>query len=321
MANVAAIDCDEESNKSICGKYEIKGFPTLKVMRAKVNKSGGRSVSVEDYNGQRTLKAIAEHITSVMPSTVQKVNDDSLQSFLAQANETAKVVLFTKKGATSSIFKALSTSFGTSFKFAQIRDTQSASVKTFGINEFPTLLLLPGGGDPSIVYQGDMKLPQLKNFLSRSIGLTENSDANLHKDRVLKHHKDPGSEAEASTGSPGSVIKTLTETSEVDNLLFGNTIKTALLLPVGLSTRPDLTAKSQDLPYLLYTHNAGQRIQKILGITGDTMVFVNCKKAWFVAAQDLPSTASAVHEFIDKVKQGEAGKKVNYSAPADKTEL
>ena len=31
MVTVAAVDCDEDSNKKLCGKYGVKGFPTIKV--------------------------------------------------------------------------------------------------------------------------------------------------------------------------------------------------------------------------------------------------------------------------------------------------
>lgn len=31
LVKVAAIDCDAEANKGVCGYYEIKGFPTIKI--------------------------------------------------------------------------------------------------------------------------------------------------------------------------------------------------------------------------------------------------------------------------------------------------
>ena len=31
MVTVAAVDCDDEKNKKMCGKYGVKGFPTIKV--------------------------------------------------------------------------------------------------------------------------------------------------------------------------------------------------------------------------------------------------------------------------------------------------
>ena len=31
VANVGAVDCDQESNKPLCGQYGVQGFPTIKV--------------------------------------------------------------------------------------------------------------------------------------------------------------------------------------------------------------------------------------------------------------------------------------------------
>ena len=33
MAKVAAINCDEESNKPFCGSMGVQGFPTLKIVK------------------------------------------------------------------------------------------------------------------------------------------------------------------------------------------------------------------------------------------------------------------------------------------------
>lgn len=43
LVTVAAINCDEDSNKPLCGQYDIKGFPTIKTFRPSVNKKGART--------------------------------------------------------------------------------------------------------------------------------------------------------------------------------------------------------------------------------------------------------------------------------------
>lgn len=59
IANLAAIDCDEDSNKPICEQYDVKGFPTLKIFGPTQRTKGtGKSAFVSDYNGPRTAKAI-----------------------------------------------------------------------------------------------------------------------------------------------------------------------------------------------------------------------------------------------------------------------
>jgi len=50
---IGAIDCDQETNKPLCGQYGIQGFPTIKVFGANKNKP-------TDYNGQRTAQGIVD---------------------------------------------------------------------------------------------------------------------------------------------------------------------------------------------------------------------------------------------------------------------
>lgn len=48
MVTIAAVDCDVEANKALCGMYEIKGFPTIKVFspELKPNKKTGQLTKV-----------------------------------------------------------------------------------------------------------------------------------------------------------------------------------------------------------------------------------------------------------------------------------
>ncbi len=33
VVTVGAVDCDSEANKALCAKYQVQGFPTIKVRR------------------------------------------------------------------------------------------------------------------------------------------------------------------------------------------------------------------------------------------------------------------------------------------------
>ena len=53
---VGAVDCDEEGNKPLCGRYGVQGFPTIKVFGPDkqmnpYTKKVGKTPS--DYNGAR----------------------------------------------------------------------------------------------------------------------------------------------------------------------------------------------------------------------------------------------------------------------------
>jgi protein disulfide-isomerase A6 len=143
----------------------IKGFPTLKIFRP--SKKSGRP-SIEEYQGARTAKAIVDAVVQKIPNHVKRVTDTSMSGWLAQANETAKVVLFTDKGTTSALLRALAIDFLGSVNFGQVRNTEKNSVEAFGVDKFPTLLLLPGGDKDPLVYDGEMKKDLMSEFVSQA---------------------------------------------------------------------------------------------------------------------------------------------------------
>ncbi|CAL3972211.1 hypothetical protein PZA11_004609 [Diplocarpon coronariae] len=166
LAKVAAIDCDAEANKPFCGKMGVQGFPTLKIV--KPGKKPGKPI-VEPYEGARTAKAIVDAVLDKIPNLVKRVDDKSLEAWLAASNETAKAILFSDKGKTSALLKALAIDFKGNINVAQIRNTEKASLELFGVSTFPTLILLPGGKEAEgIVYEGELKKDAMVTFLSQA---------------------------------------------------------------------------------------------------------------------------------------------------------
>jgi len=168
LAKVAAVNCDEESNKPFCGQFGVQGFPTLKIV--KPGAKPGKPI-VEDYNGPRTAKGIVDAVIDKIPNHVKRVDDKTLEAWLAESNETAKAILFSDKGKTSALLKSIAIDFKGSINVAQIRNTdkEKASLELFGITKFPTLLLLPGGKEAEgIVYDGELKKESMVAFLSQA---------------------------------------------------------------------------------------------------------------------------------------------------------
>jgi protein disulfide-isomerase A6 len=164
LAKVAAINCDEDSNKPLCSQMGVQGFPTLKIV--KPGSKPGRP-SVEDYEGPRNTKGIVDAVVDKIPNHVKRLQDKDLDTWLSTGNETAKAILFTDKGTTSALLRALAIDFLGTINFAQIRNKETAAVNTFGISKFPTLVILPGGAQESAVYVGDMKKEPMVAFLSQ----------------------------------------------------------------------------------------------------------------------------------------------------------
>lgn len=164
LAKVAAVNCDEDSNKPFCGSMGVQGFPTLKIVRP--GKKAGRPV-VEDYQGPRSTKAIVDAVVDKIPNHVQRVKDDGFDKWLQENNSSAKAVLFTDKGTTSALLRALAIDYLGSIGFAQIRNKEEQAIDTFGISKFPTFVLLPGGEQQALVYDGEMKKGPMSEFLKQ----------------------------------------------------------------------------------------------------------------------------------------------------------
>ncbi|ROV99734.1 hypothetical protein VSDG_03134 [Cytospora chrysosperma] len=164
LAKVAAINCDDDDNKPFCGSMGVQGFPTLKIIRPGPKK--GRPV-VEDYQGQRSAKAIVDAVVDKIPNHVKRVTDKDVDEFLATKNDSAKAILFTEKGTTSAMLKSIAIDFLDVITVGQVRNTQKKVVDMFGIEEFPALVLLPGGDKDGIVYNGELKKDAMVQFLSQ----------------------------------------------------------------------------------------------------------------------------------------------------------
>jgi protein disulfide-isomerase A6 len=73
---------------------------------------------------------------------------------------------------------------------AQTSDTQKAVVKEFNVDKYPTLVMLPGGSAPGVVYSGPTERDPIYKFLSE-YALVAISDEKPLKGSSLKAKQDP----------------------------------------------------------------------------------------------------------------------------------
>ncbi|KAF2482512.1 hypothetical protein BDY17DRAFT_346582 [Neohortaea acidophila] len=193
LAKVAAVNCDEESNKPFCGSMGVKGFPTLKIV--KPGKKAGRPI-VDDYNGERTAKAIVDAVTGKIVNHVARLKDDDYADWL-DAGDAPKAILFSEKGTTSSLLKAIAIEFLGGIDVAQIRSKEDDAVEKFDVQRFPTLVLVPGKGKDAIKYDGQLKKDAIVTFLSQAA--TPNPDPAPKKAKASsKSDKKKASKASSS---------------------------------------------------------------------------------------------------------------------------
>ena len=133
---------------------------------------------LKDYQGARKAGAIVSHVAELIPNHVTRITDAKFDDFLSENNETAKAILFTNKGATTPLWKALAIDYLGVMGFAQIRDKEKRAVEAFRITKYPTVVLLPGGDAEGIVYEGSgFSKDALLKFFQAAVPLTEETSS------------------------------------------------------------------------------------------------------------------------------------------------
>ncbi|KAL9612182.1 MAG: hypothetical protein Q9167_003218 [Letrouitia subvulpina] len=234
LAQVAAVNCDDDGNKPFCGTMGVQGFPTLKIV--KPSKKPGKP-TVEDYQGARSTKDIVDAVKQAIPNNVKRISDKGLNSFLDSKNETAKAILFSDKGTTSALIKVLAAEYHDAISFAQIRNKEKAAVGMFGVTEFPTLIVLPGGTEPPVRFDGSFSKSAMQDFLAQFAStqaktapkpkkqkpLAEEAAEPIPAEKTAKSEEAASSfssassshaSAEASTAAGGATTETLEDESQ-----------------------------------------------------------------------------------------------------------
>lgn len=96
---VAAVDCD--AHKALCGRYDVKGFPTIKVF------GEDKKAKPADYTGAREAGPIVAHAQSLLGASgggsglVAALEYSQVHSFLAGGGSTPSVLFMGAEGARS----------------------------------------------------------------------------------------------------------------------------------------------------------------------------------------------------------------------------
>lgn len=75
---LAKIDANEEQNRELATEYDIKGFPTLKILR-----NGGKNI--QEYKGPREADGIVEYLKKQSgPATTEIKSSDDASAFIGE---------------------------------------------------------------------------------------------------------------------------------------------------------------------------------------------------------------------------------------------
>ena len=172
----AAVDCTEHEN--ICAKYQVQGYPTVKVFNAQK----GRNVrSPSDYNGPREAKAIENMMYSKIPDWVEK-----LPSELPEGSNS--VILFSDKAKRTLMYKAIAMNAFGAFNFYDCTKDNTELVEKYGVTSYPSLFIKMNGGELK-KYEGKMEFYAIMDHLQNLIGQSD-FKPNPSSDKKPKEEED-----------------------------------------------------------------------------------------------------------------------------------
>ena len=95
-----------------------------------------------------------------MQNFVNSVNEGNYESFVERDRATKhKILLFTEKKATPTVFKALSKKYLDRLSIGEVKKSEEALIKRFGVTTFPTILALVDPENDGVEkYEGELNI-------------------------------------------------------------------------------------------------------------------------------------------------------------------
>ncbi|WFC93871.1 protein disulfide-isomerase [Malassezia brasiliensis] len=174
VVKIAYVDCDDRASESLCAKYNVRGFPSLKLFPSTKKRLP------RDYNGERSANAITEYVVSALPAeSVRRLDVKKLPDFLKKDPDSPKVLLVSPKSKSSPMYRSLALDFRGRVPFGYLyalKDEVFGAVKealgvTLDIHRVPALYIVTGPpGTPKLhKYRGAMKYKHIRRWLDEAI--------------------------------------------------------------------------------------------------------------------------------------------------------
>ena len=202
VVKLAYLDCDDASLQSICTKYDVKGFPTIKLFPATKRRIP------REYVGERRGKAIMDFALDALPSeVVRKVDAADLSTFLdKESSANAKLVLVTPIGKTSPMYRSLALDYYGRIPFAFVYAGKDGVVETVQKVLDPELTKdkLPGlyfvstqNSKHAVKYRGSMRYRYIKLWIDEQLGGAEAEAAQAAREAEAKAEADAKAQRKA----------------------------------------------------------------------------------------------------------------------------
>ncbi|PKI85095.1 protein disulfide-isomerase [Malassezia vespertilionis] len=174
VVKLAYVDCEDSASQSLCAKYGVQGFPTLKLFPATKKRLP------RDYQGERTSRAIMDHMIDALPTeSVRRLEASQIASFVDKKRGEPKIVLFSPKVKSSSLYRSLALDYRERIPFGYVYTGKpgvfEAAENVLGVklneNTVPALFLIDGqaGGKRVEKYRSSMKHRSISSWVDKVV--------------------------------------------------------------------------------------------------------------------------------------------------------
>ncbi|KAG1666886.1 hypothetical protein FOA52_013519 [Chlamydomonas sp. UWO 241] len=218
VVTVGSVDCDQASNRELCARFGIEGFPTIKAFgpdRVRDPDTGKDSKAVSDFNGPRTAKALLESASSLLSAVhITSVGSlDEYSAFALDRPEVPKVLLFTDKRDAPLMYKGISTQLHLGLGFGLVHESVQQVVEANNVMEFPTVVVTTPDGTRH-VYDGELKAHLLRDwvaaFSTDPSAKPSNSSDDKASSKTSSKGSSKGSDDEKEVEDPLSAMTNIT---------------------------------------------------------------------------------------------------------------
>ncbi|GLJ44401.1 hypothetical protein SUGI_0931050 [Cryptomeria japonica] len=157
---LAKIDANEESNKALAGEYEVRGFPTLKIIR-----NGG--ANIQDYKGPREADGIVEYLKKQAGPASVEIKSSEEAGSLIDDKKVFIVGVFPKlEGEEFNNYIAVTEELRSDYDFGHTTDSTVLPLKDFPIKP-PTVRIFKPFDERYADFQ-DFNVEALKRFIEEA---------------------------------------------------------------------------------------------------------------------------------------------------------
>jgi len=186
---LAKVDANEETNKALASEYDVKGFPTLKIIR-----KGG--ASVQDYKGPREADGIVKYLKKQAgPASVEIKSSEEATSLIGDKKVFIVGVFSTFDGEEYTNFTTVTETLRSDYDFGHTSDATIIPLKDSPIN--PPFIRLFKPFDELYSDSQDFNVDSLEKFVEEASTpliavLTKDPDSHAH---VIKFFNSPDAKA------------------------------------------------------------------------------------------------------------------------------